>query len=57
MPNYIIYDGDGNIIKSVNCPASMIALQAAEGQSYLEVAERVDDAAMCVVDGEIVAKE
>lgn len=51
---YVIYDADGNIIKSVDCPANKIDDQLEEGQFYIE--GDVHDGTHYVSDGALVFK-
>lgn len=52
--DYIIYDVDGNILRTGNAPTSMVALQAQAGEFVMEGV--ADDATQIVVEGALQPK-
>lgn len=53
---YLVYNKiSGEIVKSVNCPESMISLQVDEGSNYIEH-DSVDDTKFYLVNGEVASR-
>ena len=52
--NYIVYDSDGEILRTGTCPTSMFILQASKGEFVIEGI--ANDVTQKIVDGKVVEK-
>ena len=52
--NYIVYDKDGNILRTGTCPVDMFSLQAQQGETVMEGI--ANDMEHRIVEGKIVRK-
>ena len=52
MKSYIVYDSDGNIVRTGSCSQHDLHLQAIDGQFVIE--GDADDASKMIVDGKVV---
>lgn len=53
---YIIYNEEGRINKNITSPSDMVEVQLAEGESYLESPEVVDDELFYVSNQSIIER-
>ena len=54
MKNFIVYDSEGNILRTGSCQDGDVSLQAGSGESVME--GTADDATQMIVNGEVVSK-
>ena len=54
MKNFIVYDSEGNILRTGSCQDGDVSLQAGSGEFVME--GTADDATQMIVNGEVVSK-
>jgi len=50
---YLVYDANGEIKRTGSCPASMLAIQAGDGETVIENTDNAGDLTHKVVNGKI----